>query len=95
MKITQDTMEYLEELSCMTLAEGEAVEIKAEIEEILDYIHVICDLETQGTPELISPIDAVNSWREDEVAPSLSREAFLSISSEHDGEMPIVPKVVE
>jgi len=94
MKINETTLNELEDLCCMSLDEREKAEIKPKLESILDYIHIICDLDC-NSPELVSPLNAVNVFREDSVRESLDRDTFLTVSPEHDGEMPIVPKVVE
>ena len=86
---------YLEELSYLTLSDGEKSRLTEDMEKILNGMSLLNGLDTENIPERSHPFDNVNAFREDTVTPSFDREIILKNAPKNDGTMFIAPKVVE
>jgi aspartyl-tRNA(Asn)/glutamyl-tRNA(Gln) amidotransferase subunit C len=95
MKINQDLVTYLEDLSYLALSDGEKVTLAGELEGILSHLQAISTLDTSGVPECVSPLDTTNIFREDVVIPSYERESILKNAPESNDEAIIAPKIME
>ena len=92
MKIDEKLMDYLEELSYLTLSAGEKQRISADLKEIIGYMNRLEELDTDGVPEGSHPFDNVNAFREDEAGLSFERELILKNAPDRDNQMFIAPK---
>ena len=95
MKIDDDLIAYLEELSKLELTPGEREQAKAELGEFIGYMAKLSEADTQGLPALSHPFGLVNRFREDKVEPSLPRELVLRGAAEKDDQCYQVPQTVE
>ena len=95
MKITEELVDYVSELSRLRLPEGEKTVMAAELEKIVDYMDVLSGLDTTGVEPLSHVFPVKNVLRADEVQPSCDREALLSGAPASDGEAFLVPRAVE
>ena len=95
MKIDDKLINYLEDLSCLTLTAEEKTRLAGDLEKILSYIDRLSELNTDGVPERSHPFDTVNVFREDEVCPSYNRELILKNAAKKNDECFIAPKTVE
>ena len=95
MKITEELVDYVSELSRLKLPEGEKVAMAAELEKIVDYMDVLSGLDTTGVEPLSHVFPVKNVLRADEVQPSCDREALLAGAPASDGEAFLVPRAVE
>jgi aspartyl/glutamyl-tRNA(Asn/Gln) amidotransferase C subunit len=95
MQIDDELISYLEDLSCLTLSDGEKTRLKGDLQEILDYMARLGELNTEGVSERSHPFDNVNVFRDDEVRPSFDRELILKNAAVKNDEMFIAPKTVE
>lgn len=75
-KISKEEIKKLGELAKIELSEEETGEFQKEIAEILDYVDFLKKAETEGVPELIHPLDAVNEFREDKPAKFADKNIF-------------------
>jgi len=94
MQIDDKLISYLEDLSCLTLSDGEKDRLMTDLQAILDGISKLSSLNTDGVPEH-SHSDNVNVFRDDEVRPSLDRDLVLKNAPARNDEMFIAPKTVE
>jgi aspartyl-tRNA(Asn)/glutamyl-tRNA(Gln) amidotransferase subunit C len=94
-EIDEALMQYLEELSCLTLAQEEKQRIAEDLKKILVYMERLGELDTQGVPERSHPFDHVNVFRKDVAAASFDRERILANAPDRDERMFIAPKTVE
>ena len=85
---------YLEDLSCLTLAEDEKSRLKKDLEEIINGMARLGELHTDGVPECSHPFDNVNAFRDDVVKNSFNRELILQNAPGKNGEMFIAPKTL-
>ena len=95
MKITEELVDYVSELSRLRLPEGEKTVMAAELEKIVDYMDVLSGLDTTGVEPLSHVFPVKNVLRVDQVAPSCDREALLAGAPASDGEAFLVPRAVE
>jgi len=95
MKIDKGLIDYLETLSCLSLSDEEKERLSGDLKEILSYMEQLGEVDTENTPERSHPFDNVNSFREDEVQPSLDRELVLKNAPNRNAEMFIAPKTVD
>ncbi len=89
MKITEELVDYVSELSRLKLPEGEKAAMAAELEKIVDYMDVLSGLDTTGVEPLSHVFPVKN------VLPSCDREALLAGAPASDGEAFLVPRAVE
>ena len=103
MQIDDKLISYLEDLSCLTLSDGEKSRLTGDLQKILDYMARLGELkpqegstlDTAGVSERSHPFDNVNVFRDDEVRPSFARELILKNAPVKNDEMIIAPKTVE
>ena len=95
MKITEELVDYVSELSRLKLPEAEKAAMAAELEKIVDYMDVLSGLDTTGVEPLSHVFPVKNVLRADEIQPSYGRDALLAGASASDGEAFLVPRAVE
>jgi len=95
MQIDEKLIEYLEELSYLTLSEEEKLRLTDDLRDILSGIERLGELNTSETPECSHPFDNVNAFREDEVSASFDKRLILQNAPEKNDVMIIAPKTVE
>lgn len=95
MKMNQELIGYLEELSKLRLTDGEKRQILGDLERILGHVDTLCALDTDGVEELSHPFPSVNAFRADVVEPSLERDQILAGAKEQKDGCFQVPKTVE
>jgi aspartyl/glutamyl-tRNA(Asn/Gln) amidotransferase C subunit len=95
MQIDDKLLEYLEDLSCLTLSVNEKTRLTHDLQEILDYMARLGELNTDGVVERSHPFDNVNVFRDDAARPSFDRALILKNAPVRNDEMIIAPKTVE
>ena len=78
MKITDELIDYVSELSRLSLSPEEKERAKGDLTDILDYMEKLNELDTAGVPEMSHPFEEVNCFREDEVTNGDRREDLLA-----------------
>ena len=93
--ITEDLMAYLENLSRVSLSQGERERIRRDLEAILTYMDHLNAVDTTAAEPMSHVIPIFNVFREDEVTNGDEREAVLANApAKKDGAFQ-VPKTVE
>ena len=95
MKITTEMVDYISELSRLSLPEEEKAAMTAQLEQIVGYMDVLAKLDTDGVEPMSHVFPVKNVVREDEVAPSFDRAELLRNAPATDGEAFLVPRAVE
>ena len=95
MNIDEPLIAYLEDLSCLTLSDGEKSRLKGDLRDILGGMERLGELDTENVPERSHPFDNVNAFRGDDIQASFDRELILKNAPSGDGEMFIAPKTIE
>ena len=95
MKITTEMVDYISELSRLSLPEEEKAAMTAQLEQIVGYMDVLAKLDTDGVEPMSHAFPVVNVFREDEVKPSMERELILKNAPKQKEGCFLVPKTVE
>ena len=95
MKITEELVDYVSELSRLKLPEAEKAAMAAELEKIVDYMDVLSGLDTTGVEPLSHVFPVKNVLRADEIQPSYGRDVLLAGAPASDGEVFLVSRAVE
>lgn len=95
MKITEEMVDYVSVLSRLKLPQEEKARMAGQLEQIIGYMDVLKQLDTSKVEPMSHTFPVKNVLREDEVAPSLPRQALLANAPVPDGESYLVPKTVE
>ncbi|MGN0524493.1 Asp-tRNA(Asn)/Glu-tRNA(Gln) amidotransferase subunit GatC [Eubacterium sp.] len=95
MQITPDLIKYLEKLARITLSEDEEKKVGNELQDILTYIDMLNELDTDGVEAMSHCFPVTNVMREDEVAPSMSPDEIVANAPESQDGYFVVPKTVD
>ena len=95
MQITPDLIKYLEKLARITLSEDEEKKVGNELQDILTYIDMLNELDTDGVEAMSHCFPVTNVMREDEVAPSISPDEIVANAPESQDGYFVVPKTVD
>lgn len=95
MQITPDLIKYLEKLARITLTEDEEKKVGNELQDILTYIDMLNELDTDGVEAMSHYFPVTNVMREDEVQPSMSADEIVANAPESQDGCFVVPKTVD
>ena len=95
MIINTELVDYISELSRLELEAEEKQAMTAQLEQIIAYMDVLNQLDTQNVEPMSHVFPVKNVLREDEVVPSQDRAELLAGAPVPDGEAFLVPKAVE
>ena len=95
MQITPDLIKYLESLARITLTEEEERKVGGELQDILTYIDMLNELDTDGVEAMSHCFPVTNVMREDEVQPSMSADEIVANAPESQDGCFVVPKTVD
>ncbi len=95
MKITDELIDYIGELSRLELTAGEKEEAKKDLTNILDYMEKLNELDTTGVREMTHPFDDVNRFRREDVVNGDLRAEMLQNAPASKGDYFKVFKTVE
>ncbi len=95
MKITEEMVDYVAGLSRLRLDPEERGDMTRELEQIVSYMDVLSQVDTQGVEPLSHVLPVCNVTRPDVVEPSFDREALLRGAPKRDEATFLVPKAVE
>ena len=95
MKITTELVDYISQLSRLSLPEEEKEAMAAQLERIVAYMDLLSQLDTTGIEPMSHVFPVKNVLRPDVAEPSLDRAALLANAPARDGEMSLTPKSVE
>lgn len=94
MQITPELIKYLESLARITLAEEEEKKVGAQLQDILTYIDMLNELDTEGIEAMSHSFPITNVLREDEVKPSMTPQEITANAPESSDGAFVVPKTV-
>lgn len=95
MQITPDLIKYLESLARINLTEEEENKVSNELQDILTYIDMLGELDTDGVEAMSHCFPVTNVMREDEVQPSMTPDEITANAPESQDGCFIVPKTVD
>lgn len=95
MKINDELIEYIGELSRLELSPDEKEARKTDLTDILNYMDELNKLDTTGLPEMTHPFEENNRFRVDAVTNEDKREQMLANAPDSKGDFFKVFKTVE
>jgi aspartyl-tRNA(Asn)/glutamyl-tRNA(Gln) amidotransferase subunit C len=93
MAISRAEVEKVSMLARLKLSEDELGRMTDQLGDILAYIDLLSELDTEAIEPMAHALDVAGVFREDSVRPSLPRESALANAPRHDGECYLVPAV--
>ncbi|MCP4641084.1 MAG: Asp-tRNA(Asn)/Glu-tRNA(Gln) amidotransferase subunit GatC [bacterium] len=94
-KIGRKDVEYVANLAQLTLDDETKERLVGQLSDILGYMDKLDELDTSDIEPTMHVLEMANVFRDDEVAPSLDRDAALANAPKHDGEYFLVPKILD
>lgn len=94
-RIDDETIEYVALLAKLSLSPEEKERAKADMEEMLDYIDMLGELDTEGVEPMTHVFPVQNVFREDIVTNEDRRGAMLAGAPEEENGQYVVPKTVD
>ena len=95
MKITEEMVDYVSQLSRLSLPPEERAAMAGQLEQIVSYMDVLGALDTEGVEPMSHVFPLKNVMRPDVVVPSRDRAELLANAPVPDEEAFLVPKTVE
>ncbi len=86
---------YVAELARLELTDEEKALFQPQLEGIVKYVEKISSVDVAGVEPMMHGRPLVNAFREDEVKPSLARDAALANAPARVGDEFLLPKIVE
>ena len=95
MKVTTKDVEYIAQLSRLTIPESEMEKFTEQFNQILNYADILNELDTKGIEPTAHVLPLSNVLREDVAVEGVSQEvALMNGPAVHDGGFK-VPRVIE
>ncbi len=95
MKITDELIDYIGELSRLELSSEEKEGAKKDLTDILNYMDKLNELDTAGAKEMTHPFEEANRFRSEDSINGDQREAMLQNAPAVKGDYFKVFKTVE
>ena len=93
--LTADQVRKVAQLARLKLSEADVARFTQQLGQVLGYVEMLNELNTEGVEPLAHPLEIANVLREDVPVPSLSREAALSNAPKSDGRCFLVPQILD
>jgi len=94
-QVSADDVRHLAQLSSLQLSDKEIGSLRDDIVNILNYIEMLAELDTENVTPTYQVTDLENVWRNDEVENnSITREQLLALAPEAQENQVRVPKVL-
>ena len=81
-------------LARLELSEAEIDTITTQMGDILDYMNLLTEVDTNGVEPMAHALDVSDVFRDDAVLPSIERADALANAPRADGECYLVPAVL-
>jgi aspartyl-tRNA(Asn)/glutamyl-tRNA(Gln) amidotransferase subunit C len=93
--IDRKDVEHVARLARLALTEAELERMRIELGAILQYVEKLKAVDVEGVEPTSHAVPLLNVMREDEVEPSLDREAMMGNAPDRAGEFFRVPRIIE
>ena len=93
-KVDQTVVAYLAALSKISLSDDELSSLTTDLENIIKYIELLGELDTDGVEPTYQVTGLQNVYREDVVMPQVPREKLLALAPDAKNNQVKVPKVL-
>jgi aspartyl-tRNA(Asn)/glutamyl-tRNA(Gln) amidotransferase subunit C len=94
MAISRNEVEKVALLARLLLSEDELQQMTRHLGDILGYVDLLAELDTDRVEPMAHALDVSNCFREDHTQPSLDRELALANAPSRDDECYLVPAVL-
>jgi aspartyl-tRNA(Asn)/glutamyl-tRNA(Gln) amidotransferase subunit C len=94
-RITRQEVEKVAALARLSLADGAAERMAAELDQILEYAQTLAQIDTRDVPPTAHALPLPTPLREDRALPPLDPALAVANAPEHEGSAFVVPKVIE
>ena len=94
-RITRQQVEYIAELSRLSLSETEVLAMERDLERILDYVASLQELDTEGVEPTAHVVVLDTPTRPDRAAPAMDPELAVANAPERAGTAFVVPRVID
>jgi aspartyl-tRNA(Asn)/glutamyl-tRNA(Gln) amidotransferase subunit C len=95
MKITDEIADHIAHLARLEFKREEKDHIKADMENILDFVDQLNTVDTDGVEPLIFMTEAINVLREDVSKETVSQKEALKNAPNHDSDYFKIAKVLK
>ncbi|MGB1103929.1 MAG: Asp-tRNA(Asn)/Glu-tRNA(Gln) amidotransferase subunit GatC [Crocinitomicaceae bacterium] len=95
MKITEETVDHIAHLARLEFKGEEKENIKADMENILDFVDQLNTIDTEGVEPLIFMTEAINVLRDDVSAETITQKEALKNAPNHDSDYFKIAKVLK
>lgn len=94
-KIANDDVRHLADLSSLQMSDAEIESLRADIENIINYVNQLDELNTDSVEPTYQVTRLQNIWRSDEIDDGgVSRQQLLALAAEQSDNCIKVPKVL-
>ena len=94
MAVGREEILHIAKLANLNIKEDEIDEYAKNLEDILNFVKVLNDVNTEGVEEAIGSANNVNVFRKDEIKEFEDKEALLQNAPEQEDNMFRIPKVI-
>lgn len=94
MQLTTDEIKKVALLARLEFSDSELEPFAGQLGKIVSFVEKLNEVDTEGVELMAHPLDVHSVVREDQSRESLSHEAALSNSPNHDSEYFLVPPVL-
>lgn len=95
MKITDETVDHIAHLARLEFKGEAKQEIKADLENIISFMEVLQEVDTEGVEPLMFMNDEINKLREDVPVVTINQKDALLNAPKKDSDYFRIPKVLD
>ncbi len=93
--LSQEQVRKVAKLARLKLTEGEVEQLTTQLGQILEYVHILDQIDTTNVEPMAHAVDVANVFREDVERDSLPREEALANAPQSDGQSFLVPPILD
>lgn len=94
MKVSPEEVAKIATLARLRIGDDKLEAFAGQFNDILDYMDLLGQADTEGVEPLYSPVDPTPRMRKDEAKSEYTRDELLAGAPESDGSYFVVPKIV-
>ena len=94
MGLTREEVEKVSLLGRLLLTPDELTTMTQQLGQVVDYMALLSEVDTSQVEPMAHAVETSNVFRDDQVTPSLPRDAALANAPQHDREYYLVPAVL-
>ena len=95
MKISEDTLKNISQLSKLNIADSMKEKISKELESILLMVDKMNEVDTEQIEPMSHPLNEAQNLREDIISKDIDRDEYIKNAPQSDDGYYLSPKVIE